>query len=359
MTDASSTLGARARQALSLGKILANAGFLARGGNGAADAGDDDAEVQNPASAENASGYRTRFDRDEAVPLRDRLLAWWHGDILTLRAAAARKQSQVDDVPEVDLTQWSRERLKLVQEIWGESFLEPGGAVAARKLVTHVMPNSKQSVLDLTVGLGGTALTLAQDQGLWMDAREPDPALAAEAGRRAAMAGLSNQVSIEALDPQAPELPLGKYHLIYSRERLFTLHDKLPLLEAAAKALKQGGSLIITDLMVPDAGVIETDAFRDWGVSEPNPPEPWTVGLYAKTFEQLGLQITSRQNMTDEYLREIHAGWTRVSSELAAGSFDRRLEHWLLAEGAVWSARTKALSEGTLVLCRLIARRPD
>lgn len=365
MSDASSTLGSKARQAFSLGKLLANTGILARGDSSSGDAGDeadvglDSAPAPVDGTPRPREGYRTRFDAEEDVPLKDRLLAWWHGDIVTQHDARAPAQTQPDDAPEIDLSRWSRERLKLVQSIWGESFLEPGGAQAARKLVTLVMPNSKQSVLDLTAGLGGTAFTLAQDQGLWMDAREPDPDLAAEATRRAAMAGLSKQVALEPLDPSAPNLPKDKYHLIYSRERLFTIPDKLTLLEAAAKSLKVGGSFVITDLMVPDVETLDTEAYREWSSSEPNTPEPWTVALYAKTLEKLGLQITSRQNMTDEYLREIHAGWKRVSVDLKDGSFDRNLENWLLAEGPIWSARSKALSEQTIVFCRLIVRRPD
>lgn len=366
------SIGAKAKLAVPLGRLLQDAGILSRAADMAnPDAGVDDESAMDASTLGLDSApapivgtplkrktYKTRFGADEAIPFAARLSAWWNGDILS-RKSIPTPSVEVDKSLAVDMSRWGPQRIELVQNLWGDGFTEPGGAATARKLLAHVMPNSKQSVLDLTAGLGGTAFTLAQDQGLWMDALEPDFDLAADANKSAAMAGLGGQVPISHLDLNAFDIPVNKYHLAYSRERLFTIEDKLPLIEAAAKSLKPGGSLLISDFMVASSDVLDTDGYLQWTRSEPTMPQPWSIALYGKTLEKLGLKIASRQNFSEEYLSDVHSGWQRMISSIKSKEFDRELSDYLLAEGEVWSGRTKALSEGVTSFCRIIARRAN
>lgn len=364
------SIGAKAKLAVPLGRLLQDAGILSRAAEVAAsDAGVDDESAMDastlgldsaPAPIDGTplkrNTHKTRFGADEAIPFATRVSAWWNGDILS-RKSIPMPSVDVDKSLAVDMSRWGPQRIKLLQHLWGDSFSEPGGAATARKLLAHVMPNSKQSVLDLTAGLGGTAFTLAQDQGLWMDALEPDPDLAAEAAKAAAMAGLGGQVPISHLDLNAINIPSNKYHLAYSRERLFTIEDKLPLIEAAAQSLKPGGCILISDFMVASSDILDTDGYQQWTRSEPAMPQPWSIGLYAKTLEKLGLKIASRQNFSEEYLSDVHTGWQRMISSIKSKDFDRELSDYVLAEGEIWAGRTKALSEGVTSYCRIIARR--
>lgn len=296
------------------------------------------------------------YSAGEAVPFTDKLAAWWNGDVIaTTGPRASARPGKV--VPEIDITRWTPERIRVVRTLWGDNFLEPGGPARARKLFAQVMPNSKQSVLDLTAGLGGTAFTLAKDQGLWMDALEPDPDLVGEAHKSAFVIGLGDQVPVSHLDLTAINIPKHKYHLIYSRERLFVMEDKLALLSAAANGLKSGGFLVITDLITSAPEKLETEGFRAWAQSEPFNPMPWTPSLYAETLEQLGLSVVGRQDVSKDYLEDVHAGWQHVTKVLQRGEFEEDLEHHLLAEGDIWAGRTGALSDGIIALWRFIARR--
>ncbi len=357
MSFSLASIGAKARRAVPVDRLLQNVGVLARGA-GQNEAGTND-DASGEAAAEAGPSTRpTSYTAGEPIPLVARVTAWWHGDVLSQTAAKDKTVAAEEAVP-VDLTRWDADRLTLVQRLWGESFLEPGGATRTRKLFAHVMPNSKQTVLDLTAGLGGTAFTLAQDQGLWMDALEPDPDLAAEALKAASMSGLASQVPVSPVDIDVLDVAQNKYHLAYSRERLFALAQKQEVLAAAAECLKNGGSLMITDLMVPSADIMDSDGYRAWASTEPVTPQPWTIALYAKSLQDFGLKVATRQDLTSEYLEDIHSGWARISRDLEAGEFDRSLGRYLLAEGEVWSRRTKALQDGVISYCRIIARRMD
>ena len=336
-------IGEKARRAVALNSLFQNVGILARG---------DDA-----AKGKSASRPR-RYGAHEKIPMYERMSAWWHGDVLS-RQAAKRDTTKADVVAPVDMTQWDGNRVKLVQQLWGESFLEPGGAARTRKLFAHVMPNSKQTVLDLTAGLGGTAFTLAQDQGLWMDAVESNTDLAAEALKAASMSGLAKQVPVSHVDLDALDVAKNKYHLAYTRERLFALTQKLEVLTAAAASLKDGGTLMITDLMVPSADSMDSDEYHDWADTEPLIPQPWSMALYAKSLQDCGLKIATRQDLSTEYLEDIHTGWARISRALEDGEFDLSLGRYLLAEAEVWTGRTRAMQNGVISYCRVIARRVD
>ncbi len=357
-------IGAKAKEVVPLDRLLENVGILSRGPRASATEGDVPADEGAPdetpegavESAVKQKPQKSTYGASEHIPVAARVAAWWKGDTIS-RRAAAKSAAEVENVVPVDMTSWGPERLKLVQALWGESFLEPGGANRTRKLFSHVMPNSKQSVVDLTAGLGGTAFTLAQDQGLWMDAMEPIADLAAEALKSASISGLGAQVPVSHINIDAIDVPKNKYHLAYTRERLFAMSQKLEVLTSAAGGLKDGGTLVITDLMVPNSEIMDTEGYREWASTEPFLPQPWTMALYAKSLEDLGLKVAGRQNSTQDYLDDIHAGWTRITRDLKKGEFDRSLENYLLAEGELWAARSKVLVDGVISHCRIIARR--
>lgn len=344
------SIGERARQAVPLERLMQNVGILVRS-SGAVQTDD------QSASNGNSEARTKHYNADENIPLRARMNAWWHGNIIN-QDAAPHTSADVETVSPIDMTRWTEQRIEVVEFLWGNGFLEPGGAAGVRKLFLHVMPNSKQSVLDLTTGLGGTAFTLAHDQNLWMDALEWDEVLSAEANRSANTGGLGDQVPVGKLSLDAIDIAQKKYNLIYSRERLFTVAEKIELLTAAAEGLRTGGNLVITDLVLTGTDRLDTDGFRNWVQSEPITPHPWTMALYVKTLKELGLAVVTRQDSTEQYLSEIRFGWQKAVKLLEKGEFNLKLGDQLLAEGKVWSGRTAALEGGDLALCRLIARRP-
>ena len=367
------SLGEIARQAVPVDRFLRNIGVLSPPETAPADAepADTEQEADEFANLELAGdaipapvdgqpqkrNFRSkRCSANDTVSFSDRFSAWWHGDDISAYVEPAPVLED-ENGPVVDTAPWGPRRAALAKHLWGESFLEPGGAASARRLFAQIMPTSKQSVLDLTAGMGGTALTLAKDLNLWMEALEPDPFLAAQASEIAELYGLEEQVPVAQLDLRKTGIAEDKYNLIYSRERLYSIPEKLQILEAAAKGLKQGGQLMLTDLMVPKSDNMDSDAFRSWVRSEPEWPEPWTLSLYTKTLENLGLKVASRQNLTKHYLNDSSAGWQRMSRILEREDFNSDLADQLMREGDIWMARTRALEAGDLSYCRIVAWR--
>jgi len=316
--------------------------------------------VEAPNSAAEDDGY---------VPMRVRFNAWWTGEDVTLvqqpnqsvkgmaiNIGAMSKLSENAEDEDDDHDLWSAERISVIQSVWGEGFTEPGGAKFSKKLLGWLGLNSRQSVLDLTAGLGGTARSFATDQNLWMGALEAIPELAAEGRRQSIAAGLGRQVPISLADLETHELAKGRYDAIYSRERLFSVRKKANLLSNCAEALKPSGQILITDYMRDlDTGGAELASC--WGRHEKTLPCAWTLKAYVDCLNELDLNVLTAQNITEDIVEQINLAWRRVPNMIAAGEFSHRQIRYLVKEGEIWMDRLQAMEKGQLIVARVHAQK--
>lgn len=86
---------------------------------------------------------------------------------------------------------WTLPRLRVVEALWGEGFLLPGGAEEVLRLAVPLGLSAASSVLLLGVGSGGPSVRLAGDLGVWVHGHEADPFLAEMAARRIQRAGVA------------------------------------------------------------------------------------------------------------------------------------------------------------------------
>jgi len=305
---------------------------------------------------------------DGYVPMRVRFNAWWTGeDVALVRQPGQSVKGMaigIGEAPGLDENTdgdddelWSTARISVIQSVWGEGFTEPGGAKFTKNLLGWLALNSRQSVLDLTAGLGGVARSIAADQNLWMAALEPVPELAAEGRRQSIAAGLGRQVPIALADLETHELAKARYDAIYSRERLFTVRKKAKLLSGCAEALKPRGQILITDYMRnQDTGGAELAAC--WGQHEKELPSAWTKKAYVDCMTELGFNILTAQDITEDMVEYIKSAWRRVPNLIAESAFNHRQIGYLVKEGEIWMARLRAMEDGKLTVARIHAQMP-
>ena len=303
---------------------------------------------------------------DSYVPMRDRFKAWWTGEDVQLvpqniGPGVTRKDMAIaidgDDtsVDEDSDNLWCSARLEVIQNIWGEGFIEPGGAKITKNLLGWLGLNSRQSVLDLTAALGGTARSVASAHGLWMDALEPIPALASEGRRLSVSVGLGRQVPISSVDLETHSFSKARYDAIYSRERLFTVRNKARLLTGCAEALKETGQILITDYMrSADVGGAELAA--NWGRHEKEMPSTWTMKAYLDCLRELDLRIHIEQDISEEMVEHIYSAWRKIPNMIAEGKFSHRQISYLVREGEIWLDRLSAIESGQLIVGRIHAQ---
>lgn len=287
--------------------------------------------------------------------IKRRIAAWWNGTEIESREARKQIEVRAELLPEPN--EWTPERFRVVQQIWGEGFMEPGGAALAGKLLGPAKIDSKKTVLDLTVKLGGTMAAITKDANLWMEGFETHPELLKRALNMMNTMGLGSRITVTRVDYHTLDLPKRKYDVIYSRERLFSIADKQSLIEKIGAALKPTGQFLFTDYMAADPEQFETE-IKAWTAAERHTVYPWTLELYKATLEQAGYSIWAVHDFSEEFLNQINTGWNRVVRELEAGQLDRKYVDYLMQEGEIWLARAKALESGALKIHRIQATSP-
>ena len=300
----------------------------------------------------------TISDEDNYVELKDRMLAWWNGEEVATKADSPKQIITVSQKALPGPNEWTPERFQVVQKIWGEGYMEPGGAAFARKLLSPAKIDSKKTVLDLSAKLGGTAMLLAKDEGLYMEAWESHPSLAKKAMNYINTMGLGQRIPLEVIDYDKAELKINKYDLVYSRERFFSIEDKKSLLEKIGPSIKPKGFFLFTDLMVsnPDGYAKEIAA---WSAAERHGVYPWTEELYKAVLKNNGYGIWASHDFSKEYLEHIHTGWNKIVRDIEGGDFDRKFIDYLMQEGEIWLARARAIENGTLQVKRIQATSPQ
>jgi len=292
-------------------------------------------------------------DRDGYVPLKNRLTAWWNGDDVTIVSKKPKRISsntiEVSQDPHPD--RWTSSSVAMAQNIWGKGFAEPGGPAFSKKILSLMKFEASNTILDLSAGLGGTACILAKEYNLWMDAYEANETLAASGLQFASRHGLSKKVPIQHINFEELELPEKKYDQIYSRESLYMIKNKKNVIKQIAKALKHKGQILIIDYMLNENN--NSDSVKKWLDSEPEKPHPWTAELYHAAMAHYGISVWSTNDLSEEYIAQIHEGWLTMVEKVTNGDFDRKTIDALMREGEIWLNRARAIEAGDLTVKRI------
>ena len=301
-----------------------------------------------------------REESDGYIPFRARFLAWWNGvepDALVRSSDVDRTASpgaiQID--PEAALAAEAQAvRQSLLQELWGEGALEPGGTDYTVQLVKPAAPIPEHNILDLAPGLCGGAKAVSEEYGVWVDAMEPDPDLldaAKEFCRRKAML---KKIRLSGCNPDALAIPKKRYDSIYSRERFYLFEDKQALLAAIRDGLKPGGQLLFTDLVLADRKR-ESEAVAQWRDVLPARPFFWTLQEYQEALRALKFDIRVFEDETDSLCGNILRGWSDFAAGLEDRALGRTFVDVLMTEAERWLYQVKAMESGQVRFLRVHA----
>jgi SAM-dependent methyltransferase len=135
--------------------------------------------------------------------------------------------------------------LDMLQIIWGEGYLSPGGPQAVREIVAGIDLTNKR-VLDIGCGIGGldqVLVALGAAHVAAVDVIEPMIALAR---RRIA----DPRIAFELIEPEQPlPFPDASFDVVFTKDAWLHVVDKLALLREVYRVLKPGGRLAGGDWM--------------------------------------------------------------------------------------------------------------
>ena len=140
--------------------------------------------------------------------------------------------------------------IAMLEAIWGEGFLSPGGAEeVARILGKHDLRG--KSVLDIGCGAGGIDVALVRNHaaGFVCGIDVEDPVLT-HARARVDREGLAGRIGLVKVAPGPLPFPPGCFDVVFSKDSIVHIPDKCALMAEIFRVLKPGGLFLASDWLI-------------------------------------------------------------------------------------------------------------
>jgi len=245
----------------------------------------------------------------------------------------------------------------LLQLLWGDGFLSPGGAAEVACLLEG-SDLSGCAVLDLGCGLGAVdELLVTQHGARSVVGVDVDPGLLQTMTQRLRRAGLAERITTQCVRPGPLPLGAGTFDVVFSKDAIVQIPDKAAVFEDAYRLLRPGGWLIASDWLRGGSGPYSAEMleyFRLEGIAYNMASLPETVAALA----QAGFVDIKAQDRAGWYRdlarREFAALAGELRSLVSARIGAARTEHFVNN----WRQLVLVLERGDLRPTHLKARKP-
>jgi len=223
--------------------------------------------------------------------------------------------------------------LALLQWIWGQDFMAPGGEGNVAKMVQGLELEGKR-VLDVGSGLGGPAFVLAKKYGAIVTGTDLEPHLVKRATKRAMELGLTEQVQFLQVEPGPMNFPDQSFDLVMSAGAITQTSDKLGIFREIHRVLKPGGALRCYDWMKSPGAYSEDMLY--WFRMEGLTYAMETLERHGEILQEAGFVDVELEDASDWYRRQSREeyallkgqGYTRIVELIGQKDADHLVENW-------------------------------
>jgi cyclopropane fatty-acyl-phospholipid synthase-like methyltransferase len=253
-------------------------------------------------------------------------------------------------------THWNRDRIALVESLWGEGFIFPGGEQETMRLATPLVMSEATSLLLLGVGSGGPASCIASQTGAWVTGFESDPDLAGLAMERSSRSGFGKRAAIKTWNPAKPNFSSRSFHRALSLEALRGAPAG-QILVAMFQALRPGGELMMVEL-VADQPLDPTDEMvMAWSRLEQRPPVVPSQRAITAALARLGFDVRITEDISLRHMQHALRGWHDLIRGMRDKKPSRATAKVLVAEAELWLRRISLIRSKRIKLVRWNAIR--
>lgn len=203
--------------------------------------------------------------------------------------------------------------ITLLELIWGEGFMAPGGTAQVDALVKGLDLRDRK-VLDIGCGLGGPDCHLAARHGARVTGIDIEPQLIALAGNRANARGLGERVNFLLVDPGPLPLSGESFDVVVSAGAITQIPDKPALFREIFRVLRPGGAVHNFEWTTSIDGI--SDELRYFFEMEGLTYALEKPDSYARMLREAGFENVSVTDDTDWYRRDVRKEYEWMKGEL-------------------------------------------
>ncbi|KAM7417573.1 hypothetical protein PAMA_017285 [Pampus argenteus] len=209
----------------------------------------------------------------------------------------------------LDNKQYTNRGILRYEKMFGAGYVSTGGASTTKEFVDLLNLKPGQKVLDVGCGIGGGDFYMAKSFGvevLGLDLSENMVEIAME---RAITEKLPS-VQFEVADATKRMFPDGSFDVIYSRDTILHIDDKLALFKRFHSWLKPGGQLLISDYCCGEKPW--TPQFEDY--VKQRGYVLYTPSQYGKFIEEAGFCNVQAEDRTAQFIKVIQTELQRAEA---------------------------------------------
>ena len=206
-------------------------------------------------------------------------------------------------------------QLNLLEVVWGEGFLSPGGTDEIDEIMKGIDITDK-SVLDIGCGCGGAAFHLIKKHGAKsVQGIDPEPLVIKTAQQLAKKNNLAEETTFKCVEPGSLQYKDETFEVIFSKEVFLHIPDKETLLKDVYRILKPGGLIIVSDWMRIDDNP-PSKQMQDYIAAEGLDMFMCSLKKYKKLLELTNFTEIEIRDRNEWYLQKAKKELTQIEGPL-------------------------------------------
>ncbi|MDF1720179.1 MAG: methyltransferase domain-containing protein [Minwuia sp.] len=286
-------------------------------------------------------------DRESKSGILGRLAAWWDSE--TPRRSGTHSPFD-NDKQSADDPVWPHDRVKLVQRLFGDGLVWPGGEAMVERMLRpleqdmDVDLDKDSRIVELGAGLGGIGARLSMQSGATVTAFDDRVGLIDHGVAWVEKSGAS--VRLDRRELHDTGLRRGFADAVIARDSFMAVRRKKHLFDHIFHILKPTGKLVYTDLFLTGDDP-ECPEVAVWSAMEPRPMHLMNPQAARDMLYDIGFAMPDFVDITDAYLAGIREAFGQVGTILQeAGSDAPTLQPLLVAEAEYWTRRSTLMESG-------------
>lgn len=246
----------------------------------------------------------------------------------------------------------------MLELVWGEGFLSPGGPDEVVRVVEGV-DLAGRSVLDIGCGVGGIDVLLVERLGAGhVTGIDVEDTVLASARARAVLHGLDGRrVGFAKVAPGPLPFPPGTFDVVFSKDSIVHIPDKAALAADVFRVLRPGGWFVASDWLIGHDDQ-PSPAMRDYLAAEGLDFGMASPAVYERALRSAGFTDVHLESRGGWYVEVAELELARMSGELRAPAVEAFGAEFVDHNLEIWSKMIAVLRTGEHQPSHLRARRP-